>query len=142
MNLSDEQRAFLDSTRSAAMITIGRDGMPKAVRVGVVVVDGLLWSSGTAGRARTKRLRRDPRCTVFVFDSHHRYLSLETTVTILDGADVPEQSMRLFRQMQGRPVGDLLWNGQEVSDSDFLDAMVREERLIYQFEVHSAYGLV
>ncbi|WP_243063853.1 pyridoxamine 5'-phosphate oxidase family protein [Humibacter sp. RRB41] len=142
MDLTEEQRAFLDSTRSAAMITIGRDGMPKAVRVGVVAVDGHLWSSGTADRTRTKRLRRDPRSTLFVFDGQYRFLTLETGVTLLDGADAPEQSVRLFRAMQSRPTGDLVWNGEELSESDFLAAMVREGRLIYQFDVHKAYGLV
>jgi hypothetical protein len=142
MDLTEEQRAFLDSTRSAAMITIGRDGMPKAVRVGVVAVDGHLWSSGTAERTRTKRLRRDPRSTLFVFDGQYRFLTLETRVTLLDGADAPERSVRLFRAMQSRSTGDLVWNGEELSESDFLAAMVREGRLIYQFDVHKAYGLV
>ena len=142
MDLTDEHQAFLDSTRSAAMITIGQDGMPKAVRVGVVMVDGLLWSSGTVDRARTRRLRRDPRSTIFVFDGQYRYLTLETTVTLLEGTDAPEQSVRLFRQMQRRPTGDLAWNGEELSEPDFLAAMVREGRLIYQFDVHKAYGLV
>ena len=66
------------------MITIGESGFPKPVRVGIALVDGKLWSSGTQHRVRTWRLRRDPRCTLFVFDQAFRWLALETTVTILE----------------------------------------------------------
>lgn len=48
------------------MITIGRDGMPKPARA--------------ADRVRTKRLRRDPRCALFVFDAASSWLALETQV--------------------------------------------------------------
>ena len=66
--LDEKQRTFLETHHAAAMITIAGDGMPKAVRVGVALVQGRIWSSGTADRVRTKRLRRDPRCSLFVFD--------------------------------------------------------------------------
>jgi len=38
MALTESQAEFLASNRSAAMITVGADGMPKAVRVSVAVV--------------------------------------------------------------------------------------------------------
>ena len=83
------------------MITIGESGFPKPVRVGIALVDGKLWSSGTQHRVRTCRLRRDPRCTLFVFDQAFRWLALETTVTILEGPEAATQNLRLFRVMQG-----------------------------------------
>jgi hypothetical protein len=123
------------------MITVGRDGTPKAARVGVALVDGKLWSSGTADRVRTGRLRRDPRCTLFVYDTGYAWLALETSVTILDGPDAAERSLRLFRVMQDRRTGPLSWFGGEVAEDDFLRAMVDEGRLVYEFEVHHTYGL-
>src|SRR4051795_6341446 len=105
MGLSSDDVAFLEKNRSAAMITVARDGTPKVARVGVALVDGKLWSSGTEERARTKRLRRDPRCTLFVFDASFAWLALETTVTILDGPDVTQLHVTLFRTMQDRPTG-------------------------------------
>ena len=123
------------------MITVGEDGMPKAVRIGVALVDGGLWSSGTAGRRRTERLRRDPRCTLFVFDTAYAYLTLETTVTILDGSDAPALNLRLFREMQDRPTGPLSWFGTELNEDAFLRRMAKEGRLIYRFDVQRAYGL-
>lgn len=142
MNLSDSQRSFLESNQSAAMITIGDDGAPRAVRVGVALVDGKLWSSGTQDRVRTARLRRDPRCTLFVFDTRWGWLTLDTTVRILEGEDAPKMNLRLFQQMQNRPTGNLNWFGRELSLEEFLHVMVEENRLIYEFEVIRGYGLM
>lgn len=143
MDLRPDQRAFLDDHHSAAMVTLRRDGTPHAVQVGVAVVDGALWSSGTARRARTRQLRRDPRATLFVFDGRRSWLTLETVVTILDGPDSARQNLRLFQVMQGRSGADsLAWSGGELTPDEFLAAMDAEGRLIYEFDVVRAYGLL
>lgn len=142
MSLSDSQRSFVANHHAAAMITVGRDGRARAVRVGVALVDGKLWSSGTQERVRTARLRRDPSCTLFIFDPGWNWLTLDTTVQILEGADAPKLSERLFRQMQNRPTGTLSWFGKELSSAEFLQVMVEEQRLIYEFEVIRGYGMV
>ncbi len=141
MALSDRDVEFLKDNHQAAMVTVGTDGTPKAVRVGVALVDGKLWSSGTKDRVRTDRLRLDPRCTVFVFAPGFAWLTLETTVTILDGPEAAHENLRLFRQMQGQPDGPLSWFGRELSEEEFRQTMVKEGRLIYQFEVTGTYGL-
>ncbi|HKT57869.1 MAG TPA: pyridoxamine 5'-phosphate oxidase family protein [Microbacterium sp.] len=141
MELTDTQHEFLTDHHAAAMITIAPDGMPKAVRVGVALVDGRLWSSGTADRVRTGRLRRDPRCTLFVFDKAYAYLTIESTVTILDGPDAPRQNLELFRVMQNRPSGPLAWYGEDLDDEAFLARMSAEKRLVYEFAPQKAYGL-
>jgi PPOX class probable F420-dependent enzyme len=140
MELNDRYRTFLQDHHAAAMITIARDGMPKAVRVGVALVGDRLWSSGTADRVRTKRLRRDPRCTLFVFDQGFSFLTIEARVTILDGPDAPRQNLALFRVMQRRPAGPLNWYGDELDDDAFLTRMTAEQRLIYEFVPTHAYG--
>lgn len=140
MGLSGAEIGFLERNHSAAMITLGGDGMPKAVRVGVALVDGRLWSSGTQDRVRTRRLRRDPRCTLFVYDDRFSWLTLETTASILDGPEAAAQNLRLFRIMQRRPSGPLSWFGGDVDEPAFLRAMVDERRLIYEFDVRRTYG--
>lgn len=143
MHLSDQQRAFVERNHAAAMITLRRDGSAAAVRVGVVLVDGTLWSSGTSDRVRTRSLRRDPRSTLFVFDGGgFGYLAIESRVSILEGPQAPEQSVRLFRAMQNRPTGPLMWQGVERTEEEFLQAMVDERRLIYAFEPLRVYGLI
>jgi uncharacterized pyridoxamine 5'-phosphate oxidase family protein len=139
--LSTAENAFLDRQHSAAMITIGPGGVPRVVRVGVALVDGKLWSSGTQGRVRTQRLRRDPRCTLFVFDQAFSWLALETAVSLLEGPDAAAQNLRLFRVMQNRPSGPLSWFGGDLDEAAFLQAMRDEDRLVYEFEVHRSYGL-
>jgi len=141
MALSDRDRTFLEANRSAAMITVGADGRPKAARVSVGLVDGRLWSSGTADRVRTSRLRRDPRCTLYVHADTFSFMTLETVVTILEGPDAPQQSLRLFRLLQDRPSGPLGWMTGELEEEAFVRAMVDEQRLIYDFEVQRTYGL-
>lgn len=138
--LTDEQRAFLEANHSASMITLRTDGTPHAVRIGVVLVDGKIWSSGTQDRARTRHLRRDPRSTLLVWPSGFGYLTIESTVTILEGPDVPELSLRLFRVMQNRPTADVVWNGKPIDDDGFKSRMAEEGRLIYEFEPRRVYG--
>lgn len=142
MDLSGAQRAFVEAHSSAAMTTLRADGTPHVVRVGVALVDGRLWSSGTAGRLRTRHLRRDPRSTLFVFDEGWHWLSIEARVTILDGPEAPALHLPLVRRMQGRPddSATIAWFGEEKTPDAFVETIAAEGRLIYQFEIVRAYG--
>jgi hypothetical protein len=142
MTLTEPDLAFLENHHSAAMITVTREGVARTARIGVARVDGQIWSSGTRDRVRTRRLRRDPRCTLFVFDPGFAWLTLETMVTLLEGPDAPQQNLRLFRQMQSQPDGPIRWFDREMDEPEFLQARVDEGRLIYQFEVQRSYGLL
>jgi hypothetical protein len=142
MNLTENQLNFLENNPRAAMITISKNGTPKVARVAVALVDGRLWSSGTLDRVRTARLRRDPRCTVFIFDTAWRWLTLETTVRILEGPEAALLQVRLFRKMQNRPTGNLSWFDKELSEDEFISKMNQEHRLIYEFDIARCYGMV
>jgi Pyridoxamine 5'-phosphate oxidase len=141
MALSSDDEAYLQRQHSAGMVTIGADGLPKVARVAVVLVDGRLWSSATEDRVRTRRLRSDPRCVLYVHDATAGWLALETTVTILKGPEVPQQSVRMFRLMQAKPEGPLSWFGGELDEAAFEAQMVAERRIIYEFDVHRTYGM-
>ena len=138
--MAPEDLDLLRVEHSAAMVTVGNDGRPKVARCGVALVDGQLWSSGKQDRVRTRRLRRDPRCTLYVHASSPAWRGLETTVTLLEGPEAPELNLRLFRVMQDRPSGPLWWYGQDLDQTAFLEQMRSEQRLIYQFEVERSYG--
>src|SRR4030095_3518874 len=99
MQLAEKERDFLRQHHAPAKITLKTDGMPHAVRVGVVLVDGTLWSSGTRDRVRTRNLQRDPRAVLFVFEQGFAALTLETRVRILDGPDIPAQRVRLLLEV-------------------------------------------
>jgi PPOX class probable F420-dependent enzyme len=146
VNLSDEDRAFLEQHHTAAMITLRKDGTPHAARVAVALLDAKLWSSGTKTRVRTRNLRRDPRCTLFVFDPAFSWLSLETRTTILDGPEVPQQTWQLFSHMQAdtnpaQTPGKLMWYGQERTHDELMKIWTDEQRIIYEFEPVRSYGV-
>ncbi len=130
--MDDKVRQFLETHHDAVMATTKKDGTPHVARIGIGLVDGKLWSSATQDRVRTRHLRRDPRATLFVFgDNRWNWMGLETTVTILDGPDAPELNLRLYRVLAGEP--------DDVRE--YLDAMVKEKRLIYEFELRRSYGM-
>lgn len=139
--LSEKEIEFLQNNRTAAMITVDSAGVAKAARVGVGLVDGRLWSSGTQDRVRTRRLRRDPRCTLFVFSDSFNWLTVEATVSILDGPEAPELNVRFFRLIQNRPTGPLSWFGAELDEDAFRARMIEEGRLIYELGVERTYGM-
>ena len=139
---------YLGTHHAAAMITLKEDDTPHAVRCGIALVDGKLWSSGVPQRIRTRHLRRDPRATLFVFGNdqtdRYSYLTLECTVNILDGPDAAEFNRRLFTVMQAsleRPPDTLFWEGTPRTIDEFIRVMTEEQRLIYEFEVTRSYGL-
>jgi PPOX class probable F420-dependent enzyme len=143
----DEQvRAFIEKNSAAAMTTLRRDGTPHSVRIGIGLMDGKLWSSSTQTRVRTKHLRRDPRSTLLVFDPQWLYLTLECNAIILDGPDAPDMNLRFMKMMQAKqdmPVeaGKVSWFGRQLTEEQFLETMVQEQRLIYEFDVVRHYGL-
>jgi PPOX class probable F420-dependent enzyme len=114
------------------MVTLRADGSPHVARVGVGLVDGKLWSSGTRGRIRTNHARRDSRYALCVLDASNAYawLGLEGAITIHDGPDAPERNLALYRAIAGEP-----------EDVDhYKQAMVQEERLIFEFSIERSYG--
>jgi len=144
--MDDAVRTFLETNHAAAMTTLKRDGTPHTVRIGVALVAGKIWSSGTQDRLRTKHLRRDPRSTLFVFNDTWAYLTLECRVAILEGPAAIADSVKLFETMQrgmtpAPSPGKLVWYGQEKSVDEFLKLMEEERRIIYQFDVTRSYGL-
>jgi len=141
MSLTPEQSRFVADHRAAAMITQGADGLPKPVRIAYQVMDGEIWSSGTQTRVRTRRLREDPRSTLFIWDPVYDFLSIHCTVEILDGPDAPELNLRYFRQLQGKPTEPLTWMGKDgLDDAGFTRQMVEDQRLIYRFTPVKAFG--
>lgn len=129
--MDDKVRAFLEDYHAAIMATTRADGSPHVARVGVGLYEGKLWSSATQTRVRTKHLRRDPRCSLLVLGRHpQHWLGLDCSVEILDGDDAPMLNLALYRVLAGEP-----------DDPDeYLAAMVKEQRLIYEFHIERVYG--
>ena len=141
MTLSATDAAFIEANPSAAMITLAPDGTAKAARVVVAVVDGKLWSTGTVDRARTRRVRRDPRSTLFVFAPGHAYRSIETTATVIEGQPGIDANVRLFRILTRRPVGPIPFFGTEYDEEEFREVLAADGRIVYEFTVLRSTGV-
>jgi PPOX class probable F420-dependent enzyme len=130
--VDDRARGFLERHHAAVMATIKADGLPHLARISCGLVEGKLWSSGGQQRVRTRNLRRDPRATLFVFSDKdpQSWMAAECEVTILDGPEAVDQNLALYRTIAGEPK-DL---------AEYRSAMVAEQRIIYQFEIHRTYG--
>ena len=149
MDLDEKATAFLQANRGAAMVTLRRDGMPHVARIAVCLIDSRILSSSTQTRVRTRNLRRDPRCTLFVFELPSQpgartgggYLGLETTVRIHNGPDAGQRNLDYMRFLMGTQDGKVVYQGQPRTDEEFLDLMVKEQRILYEFTPTRAYGV-
>jgi PPOX class probable F420-dependent enzyme len=124
---------FLKDNHLAVMTTLRPDGSPHSVMVGVGLVDGRLWSSGTQDRVRTKHLRKDNRATLLLLnrDNPWSWISIDSHVTILDGPDAVDRNQALYEVITGGPPENL---------EEYRQAMVDERRLIYEFSIDRTYG--
>jgi PPOX class probable F420-dependent enzyme len=128
--MDDRVKEFLEKNHGTIQTTLAKDGTPHVARISVGLVDGKLWSSATKTRVRTSHLRRDPRSTLCVLaESPWQWLGLETTVTIRED-DPVEENLKLYRVLAGEP-DDL---------DEYKAAMVKDQRIIYEFTIKRAYG--
>jgi hypothetical protein len=139
--VNERELDFVAAHPGAAMITVGADGFAKSARVAIGMLDGDLVSSGTQERRRTARLRDDPRCTLYVPGGEWQWLTIEARVSLVEGEDAVEPTVRFFRQVQGRPSGPLSWFGGEREEDAFRQILRDEGRLLYRFEITRTYGM-
>jgi PPOX class probable F420-dependent enzyme len=83
-----EVAAFVESSRTATMATIGPDGRPHLVAMWFGVIDGQIWFETKAKSQKAVNLRRDDRITVMVEDGltydSLRGVALEGRASITD----------------------------------------------------------
>lgn len=148
MALDEKATAYIKANRDAAMVALRRDGTPHVTRIVAGMLDGALVSSATRSRLRTKLLKRDPRSTLFFFETTPAagrafggYLSLETTVTIHDGPEALRRSVEYFKAIFGTTAdGKVTYGGQQYTEEEALAALERDERILFEFNVTRAYG--
>ena len=139
---------FVISNPDAAMITVGRDGTPHAARVELGVVDGRIRSSGSPTLVRTSNLRRDPRCTLFVFGPSPRWLAITTTARILDGPDAADHSLALLCARHGTDPAsgfvqahdDHIGRDRPYTVTEYRQHVQKMGLFVFDFDVVRAYG--
>ncbi len=147
--MTDAQGAqFAARNPDAAMITLRADGTAHMARIELAVLDGEVWATGSPALVRTKNLRRDPRCSLFVFGPHPHWLGLETYATIHDGPDAPSLLVRLLRARHGdvTPPGTVLAHDDRLGrdrpwpEADYLEHAREQGLLAYGFSIRRSYG--
>jgi len=78
MTLFPESHQDLLNAQVASLATIGRDGYPQVTEIWFLYDNGELKLSLTTSRLKTRNLRRDPRCALFLLDlaNPSRYLAV------------------------------------------------------------------
>jgi PPOX class probable F420-dependent enzyme len=88
---AEEISAFIDTRRTATLVTLGATGHPHAVAMWFAVIDGVVWFETKAKAQKAVNIRRDPRVTVLMEDGLTydalRGVSLEGRAEIVDDPD-------------------------------------------------------
>lgn len=89
ITMSDaEVAAFVESSRTATMATIGPTGAPHVVAMWYAVIDGRVWFETKSRSQKAQNLRRDDRLTFMVEDGLTydtlRGVSIEGRATVVD----------------------------------------------------------
>jgi PPOX class probable F420-dependent enzyme len=77
MTLFPESHRDLLDAQFASLATVGRDGFPQVTEIWFLHDDGELKLSLNTARLKTRNLRRDQRCSLFLLDLQIPYRYLE-----------------------------------------------------------------
>ena len=137
MRLSEAVR-FLEDQHRGVLATIRANGLPQLSNIMYSVIDGEVWISVTADRAKTSNARRDPRAVLHVTTSDFgSYVGVECDVTLSltatgGGDPVLADLRRLYRSMAG----------EHPDWEDYDRAMINDQRLVMVLHPLRAYGMI
>lgn len=115
----DEIAAFITSSRTATMATIGPNGTPHLVAMWYAVLDGVIWVESKAKAQKVRNLQRDDRLSLMIEDGQTydtlRGVSLEGKGVIVDDPDeLLAVGISVFERYTGpyteemRPIVDMM----------------------------------
>ncbi|MEU4640141.1 PPOX class F420-dependent oxidoreductase [Micromonospora sp. NPDC023814] len=118
------------------LVTLRRDGRPQLSNVDYLAEPGLIRCSTTAGRAKVRNLRRDPRVSLHVTTADGgAYAVAEGTAALTPLAAAPddatvEELVEVYRRIRG----------EHPDWADYRAAMVADGRLVLRLTVDRLYG--
>ena len=135
--MDDRLRALLADRNQGVLTTLKRDGRPQLSNVSYTYADGVVRISVTAGRAKTKNLKRDPRASFYVCAPDFRsYVVAEGTAELTpvaaaeDDATVDEL-VDVYRAVAG----------EHPDWAEYRAAMVADQRVVVRIPVDRVYGM-
>jgi PPOX class probable F420-dependent enzyme len=130
--------AYVSERTRGVLVTLKRDGRPQLSNVMYGVgADGAVRISVTAGRAKTRNLRRDPRASLHVTsDDFYSYVVIEGTAELSPVAAAPDDAtVDELAEMY------VAMAGEHPDWDDFRRAMVADQRLVLRLRPDRAYGM-
>lgn len=121
----------------AVLITIRSDGTPQSSNVAFTRDGGVARVSVTDDRAKTRNLRRDPRCVLHVLgETFWEYASFPavaelSAVTTSPGDEVGRELLEVYEAITGSAHPD---------PDEFFAAMVAERRLVLHLALSKGTG--
>lgn len=103
MELTDEQRQYLESHRMAVLGTGKRDGSPQLSMVNYRFDGAHIFISVTSDRAKWTNTRRQPKVAMVVSDGH-RQLVVYGTVEGIPGGPARDAAIAALRANMGNPL--------------------------------------
>lgn len=131
-----EHLALLARHRFAVMTTLHPDGRPQLSLVQQHAHDGVLDVSLTAGRVKTRNLRRDPRVSAMILpDGVNAFVVAEGRAELSDVSRVPGDDT-------GRALAALYRSlaGEHPDWEEYLRTMVADRRLLCRIRVEHTYA--
>lgn len=130
---------FVGSRQQGVLLTLRQNGRPQASNI-LYGIDkqGLIRISVTETRAKTKNLRRDPRCSLYVVgDNFWQYVVVDATAELSPPVRTPDDQVAdelvdYYRFLRGEHPD---WD-------EYRQSLVTEERVLLRLYPEYAYGLV
>jgi PPOX class probable F420-dependent enzyme len=139
MNFEDV-RPFMEKNHRGVITTYQSDGaMQTSIVVSGVFRDSAAFVIVRGKSAKTRNLRRDPRCTVLaVSDDWRSYAVVEGQAQLLDYRNTPAEEYRVLLRDVFRACGD-----KDHPDWEEYDvAMVQQDAVIVLVTPQRVYGIV
>jgi PPOX class probable F420-dependent enzyme len=132
MTATERDVYLRESGRFAAVATVRKDGSPFVIPMGYYYDGSHLYFSTTAARGLARRLRRDPRISVSVFDHEaiHGYVLING-----EAEEVPDPEDRLSLAMHRR------YPKPGLDDGEHDRLWLSVPRVVFRVSVESAYGM-
>jgi len=103
MDLTDEQRQYLDSHQLAVLATGRRDGSPQVSTVNYRFDGSHLYISVTSDRAKWTNTRRQPKVALLIPDGR-KQLIIYGTVEGIPGGPLRDERIAWIRAGMGNPL--------------------------------------
>lgn len=101
----DSHRDLLQ-TQVAVLATEGADGYPQVSALWIIFDNGEIKLSLNTTRQKTKNLRRNPNCTLFLLDPANPYRTMEIRARAEIVPDSDDRVVALFREKYAADVRD------------------------------------